>query len=76
MKMLYKGKDIYKGMITPVRNGNSYFVEVVPTPYRSFEATINFTDMARVYDMETARCIACIPYKQEEWKVTDRDFIS
>lgn len=68
-KMLYKGENIQKGMIIPVMNNTFYFVIIVNIPYRNLDALISYRTMAKIYNIETSRCIACIPYDEDDWEI-------
>ncbi len=70
MRMRYLGKDIDKDMVIPVLNGYDYDIELRHTPYRNKNGDMMVRPMVYVYELEDDKCIAAIPYREDEWEIT------
>lgn len=70
MRMRYLGKDIDKDMVIPVLNGYVYDIELRHTPYRNKNGDMMVRPMVYVYELEDDKCIAAIPYREDEWEKT------
>ncbi len=70
MRMRYLGKDIDKDMVIPVLNGYDYDIELRQTPYRNKNGEIKVRLMVYVHELEDDKCIATLPYREDEWEKT------
>lgn len=69
MRMRYLGKDIDKDMVIPVLNGYDYDIELRHTPYRNKNGDIMVRPMVYVHELKDDKCIAAIPYREDEWEI-------
>lgn len=68
MRMTYLGEDISEDMVVPVLNGFEYDVNITPAPVRNQNGEIKQRLVVFVHELEDDKCIATLPYREDDWR--------